>query len=331
MKTTTLSLDDRDEQAAYWAMRLDGSELSAADRARLDAWIAADPANRAALAEYCQLSADLEQQMPLLEGIRDETAETHTALHAARPSPWLRRPVLAGVVLTAAAAVALLFWTGPAPAQRNTLATAVAERRTLALADGSAIELNARTSLVIELGRDQRRARLETGEAFFAVAKDPGRPFVVETPAGAVRVTGTQFSVRTDATGALAVTVAEGSVEAAPTARPPVALVARQQFTADPAGSGTTRFLTPEALDDALAWRRGQAVFRAMPLGEALAHFARYHGRELSAAGAAADRKIGGTYRLDDLDGFLRDIQDAFPVRVETDARTGAVRVLPRD
>lgn len=330
MKTTNLSLDDRDEQAAYWAMRLDGSELTAADRARLDAWIAADPAHRAALAEYCQLSADLEQQMPLLEGIRDETAGTHTALHAARPSPWLRWPLWAGAVLTAAAAVALFFRPGPAPAERNTLATAVAERRSLALADGSSVELNARTSLAITLERDVRRVRLETGEAFFAVAKDPVRPFLVETPAGTVRVTGTQFSVRTDAGGTLAVTVAEGSVEAAPTARTPVALVSRQQFTADSAGGVTTRFLSPEALDDALAWRRGQAVFRALPLGEALAHFARYHGRELSATGAAADRKIGGTYRLDDLDGFLRDIQDAFPVRVETDVRTGAVRVSPR-
>ncbi len=331
MKITNHSFADRDEQAAYWAMRLDGSELTAADRARLDAWITADPAHRAALAGYCQLSADLEQQMPLLEGIRDETAETHTALHAAQPSPWLRRPLWAGVALTAAAAVALFFWPGPAPAERNTLATAVAERRSLALAEGSSVELNARTSLAITLERDVRRVRLETGEAFFAVAKDPVRPFVVETPAGTVRVTGTQFCVRTDANGMLAVTVAEGSVEATATSRPPVTLVERQQLTAGPAEGITTRFLTPEALDDALAWRRGQAVFRSLPLGEAMAHFARYHGRELSAAGPAADRKIGGTYRLDDLDGFLRDIQDAFPVRVETDARTGAVRVFPRD
>ena len=331
MKTTNLSLADRDEQAAYWAMRLDGSELTTADRARLDAWVAADPANRAALAEYCQLSADLEQRMPLLEGIRDETAETPTALHAARPSPWLRWPALAGVVLTAAAAVTLLFWVGDRPARPETLATAVAERRSLALADGSTVELNARTSLTVTLEREVRRVRLEDGEAFFAVAKDPGRPFVVETPAGEVRVTGTQFSVRADREGGLAVTVAEGSVQAVPIAGPAVPLVARQQFTTGPDQSPATLFLSPEALDDALAWRRGQAVFRAMPLGDALAHFARYHGRDLGAVGRAAEYKIGGTYRLDDLDGFLRDIQDAFAVRVQPDTQTGAVRVLPRD
>lgn len=331
MKTTTLSLADRDEQAAYWAMRLDGSELTAADRARLDAWIAADPANRAALAEYCQLSADLEQQMPLLEGIRDETAETPTAPHAARPSPWLRWPALAGAVLTAAAAVTLLFWVGDRPVHPETLATTVAERRSLALADGSTVELNARTSLTITMERDVRRVRLDNGEAFFAVAKDPDRPFVVETPAGEVRVTGTQFSVHADKEGNFAVTVAEGSVQAAPIAGPVVPLTARQQFTSGPDRSPATLLLSPEALDDAMAWRRGQAVFRAMPLGDALAHFARYHGRDLGAVGRAAEYKIGGTYRLDDLDGFLRDIQDAFPVRVQPDNRTGAVRVLTRD
>lgn len=331
MKTTNLPLADRDEQAAYWAMRLDGSELTTADRARLDAWIAADPANRAALAEYCQLSADLEQQMPLLEGIRDETAETHTALHAARPSPWLRWPALAGVVLTAAAAVTLFLWLGDRPARPDLLATAVAERRSLALADGSTVELNARTSLAITLERDVRRVRLENGEAFFAVAKDPGRPFVVETPVGDVRVTGTQFSVHTDKEGNFAVTVAEGSVQAVPGVGPAVSLVARQQFATGPDRGPATHFLSPEALDDALAWRRGQAVFRAMPLGDALAHFARYHGRDLGAVGRAAEYKIGGIYRLDDLDGFLRDIQDAFPVRVQPDTQTGAVRVLSRE
>src|SRR4051812_49449464 len=55
-----------DEQAATWAARLDGDVLEASERAALDAWLAESPAHRAALSQYCQLSADLEEQLPIL-------------------------------------------------------------------------------------------------------------------------------------------------------------------------------------------------------------------------------------------------------------------------
>ena len=55
-----------DEQAANWAARLDGDVLEADERAALDAWLAQEPSHRAALSGYCQLSADLEEQLPKL-------------------------------------------------------------------------------------------------------------------------------------------------------------------------------------------------------------------------------------------------------------------------
>ena len=63
-----------DEPAALWAATLDGSLMSATDRAALDEWLSAQPDHRALLSRYCQFSADLEQQMPLIEGIRDLSA-----------------------------------------------------------------------------------------------------------------------------------------------------------------------------------------------------------------------------------------------------------------
>jgi transmembrane sensor len=329
MKTTTLSLSARDEQAAYWAMRLDGSELSAADRAALDAWLAADPAHRAALAEYCQLSADLEQQMPLLEGIRDETAETPTALQAAQPSPWLRRPIWAGVVLTAAAAVALFFWLGAPPAQREILATASAEQRQLALADGTVVELNARTSLSFELARGERRVRLDEGEAFFSVAKDAARPFYVDTPHGAVRVTGTRFAVRTDKAGGFVVTVAEGSVQARGLKGPLTNVFAGDLFI-EVEGRPVTRRLGAQELADALAWREGRVVFHQVTLREVLAPFARYHGRELVVDDAVAGLRLGGSFKLGDLPAFLETLGEALPIRVEGDPASGPLRIVAR-
>ena len=128
-----------DEQAALWAARLDGSVLSAADRTTLDAWLAADPAHRAALSAYCQFSADLEQQLPLIEGIKEGPAENPIALKTAQPLPWLRRPLMAGAALSAAAAVALALWLGRTPTQFENIATPVGQRSALTLVDGTRV------------------------------------------------------------------------------------------------------------------------------------------------------------------------------------------------
>ena len=309
-----------EEQAALWAARLDGSVLSADQRIALDAWLAADPAHRVLVSQYCQFSADLEQQMPLLAGIRELSAEVQPSLATAQPHPWSRWPLMASVALTAAAAVALVFWLARPKSQFEALATPLAHRSALTLADGTRVELNARTSLQVEIDGAQRRVRLTAGEAFFAVHKDPARPFIVETPAGSVRVTGTQFNVRAQSPSAYEVTVTEGSVQARPGdadghAASPVALTAGDRFTAQ-AGIVSVQALSPAALDNDLAWRRGQTVFDGVPLREALARFARYHGREITVSPDAATLPIGGRFSLDDLDGFLAALPDVLPVKV---------------
>ena len=333
MKYSHLHSDPATEdQAALWAARLDGSVLSAADRATLSAWLDANPAHRALLSTYCQFSADLEQQLPLLEGIKESSTGTRTSLKTAQPFPWLRWPTLASVALTAAAAVGLAFWLAqPRVPQIENIATPVAQRQTITLSDGTSVELNARTNLRVELGARERRVRLADGEAFFSVSKDAARPFIVETPAGSVRVTGTKFNVRAEAASALEVTVTEGSVQVRPGASSsgrdasPVALTAGDKLTAGAAGI-TVRQLSATDLNDALAWRQGQIVFDGTPLREALARFARYHGRGITASSDTANLRVGGRYSLDDLDGFFAAIEDVLHVRVTRDL-SGTVRV----
>ena len=318
-----------DEQASLWAARLDGSVLSAADRTALDAWLAADPAHRAALSAYCQFSADLEQQLPLLEGIKDGPAGIPPALTTAQPRPWLRWPLMAGAALSAAAAVALVIWLVRPATQFENLATSVAQRSALTLADGTRVELNAQTSISVQLDGRERRVRLAAGQAFFSVQRDTARPFIVETPGGSVRVTGTQFDVRSEAAVPFEVTVLEGSVQAHPAgldggAAAPLALIAGDRL----AGGAVAR-LSDAALDQALAWRQGQIVFDGVPLREVVARFARYHGRGITAAAEVAELRVSARYSLDDLDGFFADLQLALPVHV-THHTNGTVLVSAR-
>jgi transmembrane sensor len=330
MNSSTMHLDpSAEDQAALWAARLDGSKLAPADQAALDAWLGGDPAHRALLSQYCQFSADLEQQLPAL--VASGALPRPEIVRRPPPGRWIMWG--AGAVLAAAAAVAVIFLAARRPTQSENLATPVALRRTLALADGSRVELNAQTSLQIDINRQGRHVRLAAGEAFFAVHKDAARPFVVETPAGSVRVTGTQFNVRSDAACNLEVTVAEGSVQAYPASaggQPvgPVALAAGQQLSVDPGGP-TVRALSSAALDDVLAWRQGQIVFDGVPLREAVSRFARYHGRGITTTPAAGALRLGGRYSLDDLDGFFATLEQSLPVHVSHNLN-GTVQVFLR-
>lgn len=320
-----------EEQAALWAARLDGSALSAADREELAAWIAANPAHRELLTAFCQFSVDLEQQLPSLTGIRDQIAEARVPRSNALPTPWLRRPRLAGVALAAAAALAFAFWLGRPPTQEESIATPAARRQSVALADGSVMELNARTSVAVAIDSGRRHVQLADGQAFFTVTPGANRPFVVETPAGSVRVTGTRFDVRCDGASELAVTVAEGTVVVRPgvAADSPVKLSPGDRLVLA-AGAVDVRHLTPAQLQNELAWREGQVVFEGEPLQAALGRFARYHGRAIRVAPGAADLRLGGRYSLDDLDGFFTALEEALPeVRVTRD-QSGAVEVVRR-
>lgn len=319
-----------DDQAALWAAKLDGSVLTADDRIALDHWIEANPAHRALLSSYCQFSADLEQQLPSITGIRDQAADAGTARATVQPSPWLRRSLLAGAALTAAAAVALTFWIRNASSQSQDFSTPAAHRQTLTLTDGTRVDLNAHTSLQVDISRSSRHVRLADGEAFFDVSRDPARPFIVETPHGSVRVLGTRFNVRTDDAAALEVTVADGSVQVR-TGTPgasPVPLAAGDTL-ASTGNTPSVRALSDDELADVLAWRQGQIVFAGTPLKEAVARFARYHGRGITASPAAGELRVGGRFSLDDLDGFLSALEQVLNVRISRDL-SGTIHVNAR-
>jgi len=311
------------EQASLWAARLECSELSAADRAELEGWLAGDSVRRELLSRYCTLSARLDFAIPELESAGALGSPSPAAPRSAGFGGW---KVALGTMALAAVAAGFI-WHGYASHRPETIAAANGERRSFTLSDGSKIELNANTSLLVENGRTERRVHLDSGEAFFVVSKDKSRPFIVETPAGSVRVTGTRFNVLSESASELVVTVEEGTVQVRPgqgadvTTPNPFVLTAGDRLSSEQAGTRLAALTTGE-VEDALAWRNGQIVCSGsgLPLSEVLARFAHYHGVRITTTAAASGKRLGGRFNLDDLDVFLTQLQQVLDVRVKHEA-----------
>jgi transmembrane sensor len=226
-----------------------------------------------------------------------------------------RRRVISGGATLVAVCLATLLWVVPYIRETSTILTLPAHRQSIALADGSRAELNARTSLQTDFRYGRRVVRLKSGEAFFSIAKDRTHPFLVETSAGTVRVTGTKFNVRLVGDGHVEVTLLEGSVQVKNAAADPLKISPGQQIYFINNGANL-RTLSASDLESAVAWRDGLIVLNGLTLAEAAKRLSLYHGREIAVASEVASLRPGGTYALDNLEGFLGAMEAALPIRI---------------
>ena len=258
--------------------------------------------------------------------------------------PRIRRVGRVGLFTAAAALVAVAvgiatFQLGLFSSTRYS--TPVGGMDDVTLADGSHVTLNTDTRIRVSLTDGERRIQLERGEAFFEVAKDKSRPFVVYAGDKRVMAVGTKFSVRREAND-VQVVVLEGRVNLLASAEQ--ALIATNSLagTLTQAGPGAGTAIPPPTSLDAgaiartsnsevlvrpdavaeaeklLSWRRGYLYFDNMSLADAVAEFNRYNTRQIVIADPSiADLRIGGNFRANNIDAFLDLMQNGFPIAVE--------------
>lgn len=307
--------DAADEAAARWAALLDAGALDDATAADLARWRAEDPRHGALLEGYLALLGRIAARVSiaiavgtLKPGMRAPVASAERRVIRMSPVYFLR--LAATTAVAASLAMAALWWVRR-PVE---FATTTGGRQVALLEDGTRVDLNARTALAVRMHRDLREASLSDGEVFFAVAKDRQRPFVVDTPQGRVRVTGTAFNLRMLGSQ-LDVVVVEGSVEVGLRDTAVQNLRANDQLSINEKGVRRRR-LTAEQVQDTVAWREGRVVLKDEPLSAAVARFSRYHNVEVEVADEVSHLELGGSFRLDQLDDFLRDIEVVLPVHV---------------
>ena len=298
--TDKLPPDDAiSHQASRWFALSQGGSPTQAERAALAAWLAADPRHRAAYGELEQLWAI--------------TAQLHPAQPAAAPALSRRRFVGLGIaasVVAVTAGTSALWLSGTRLAMAD-IRTAVGERRTATLADGSTVDMAGNTALNVDFAAGRRSVELLQGEAYFNVVPSTGGEFEVTTPYGQI----------TAAEGEFCLSCERASVLLAVSRKTASVVAANQHLDL---GEGLSlRFSQGHAgpiqhaeLEQILAWRSGRLVFFDTPLRTVTEQLQRWRpGRIFVMDEQLAARRVSLILNLERPDQLIDALTSALSVR----------------
>jgi len=344
------STEKIEEQAAEWLVRRDGADWCANDEARLHAWLDESGAHAVA---FIRLEAAWEQarrlkalgpglpagvvpppgqwqvspffdQASQTQGSPERTPEKFSSDEIRNSGPRRRTARRFGIAASILIALGAGGYFLAERLQGELYVTPLGGVAAVPIADGSRITLNTASEVRVALSPSERRVELKRGEAFFEVAKDPSRPFVVEAGSKRVVAVGTKFSVRRDG-GEVEVVVTEGVVrlESAGSTRSnetELASTRVESLTPGKIARANAEGLLVERrelvdLQEKLAWRAGYVVFNETALADAVAEFNRYNAEKLVIDDpAVAAYRVSGKFRSTSFESFVRLLETAFPI-----------------
>lgn len=322
-----------EEEAASWHERLTGTTC-ADTRSAFESWRDAHPANAEAFERVDAAHARVKRlgDAPEILALRQETL---TRLVMPEPRGRLQMAVAASLLAVVIAPLSILAWGGlDFPSAISTFASAeveeslhhtgAGERLTVSLTDGSTAILNTHSKLRVAFSGRERRLVVESGQIFFAVAKDRVRPFVVLAGDRAVTAHGTAFDVRMKP-DAVQVALLEGSVTVAArgaAAADPVRLKPNEVLTA----SGAAIMVRAADVERLTSWRDGFILFEDEPVSEAVAEINRYTARPIVLADEQVGQvRISGAFRVGESSAFLEAMEIGFNAQVVERSRDRVV------
>lgn len=337
MKPTVPHENDIDairEEAARWLIDLQSPDCRDFDG--LNAWLDRSPEHRRVW-EETRLMWQALGAAPLhykrISAPRSPTADkaSPSSPHARKKAikGFARRMLVGGITSALLCFAALLVVPRLAIEWQADYLTTTAETRSIALEDGSTVQLGASSAIRTDFSGGYRRVTLLEGEAFFDVAHDEARPFIVDASEVRIEVLGTAFDVRlgegqTDiglARGSIRASVHSGKTTATQTLSAGNLLIVDRQ---------TGKMSVDQvSADDIGVWRAGRLLVANSTIGEVVAEIQRYHPAWILMPdrGLAASR-VTGVYDLSEPDKALRALVSAHGGKVRD--ISSAIRMITR-
>ncbi|WP_411820052.1 FecR domain-containing protein [Hyphococcus formosus] len=321
---------EMDAAAAAWYARLDGDDVTAEDRAAFGQWIAESEHHKAAFERV----ATLWDGFGVLKELED-IALSAEECEPSKPPLITRRKIVAmaaSIVMVVGVGVISMLYTSFTPER---YATGVGEQKTIRLKDGSEVQLNTDTQILVKIDDKARHITLERGEAHFEVATDPQRPFSVFAGKGVFTAVGTAYTVRLRPGAEVEVTVSEGRIAMAAeralaqvTETTETTKIKDQHLLGTALDAGQNAVFTdkvesivsiePNVLTRKASWRLGLLTYQGEPLSEVVADVSRYTDINIEISDAAIQSlPVGGTFRVGEIDAMFDALEVTFGLQIE--------------
>ncbi|WP_340264112.1 FecR family protein [Sphingobium mellinum] len=272
-----------DERALAWVIATRDPDFADWDAFTL--WLEADPAHASAYDALMAADVDLPAIIPA-NPVAIPSPANDAGDRRRRPMRWIGGGVLAAA-LVAAVSIGL-----PDRTDIYSVATRPGETRSIALDDGTRIDMNGGTALRLDR-KNSRFAALDGGEAAFTVHHDARNPFRVTVGDALVEDAGTVFNIVHTAS-ATRIDVSEGKVIYNP-GREAIALPAGRALSQD-AGGLRVMDIAPPAV---ASWRQGRLTYDNASVSQISSDIARSLGVRITATPRARAMHFTGTIRLE--------------------------------
>jgi transmembrane sensor len=343
-----------EDRATELLLKREGNEWGPADEGELSQWLEASTANRVAFLRAEAAWEGMGRLKALGAGLPRRVVPTPDALEAiqlgtageeppAKSAPASRRAMARRHRAAIGIAASILVASGLLLASYHQwfagehYATAVGATASLPLEDGSRITLNTDSKVRVVFSERQRHIDLSQGEAFFEVAHDGHRPFVVQAGNRRIIAVGTQFSVRREGDEVQVVVtegrvrVDSGDVQSAEASQPDTVSTSPAPARVLLAAGGVARARKGDVVvknhplaeaEELIGWRSGDIYFRETRLADAVAEFNRYNARQIVIRDpSVATMQLTGKFRATNSDAFVSLLERTYGIEVErTDA-----------
>ena len=319
-------------EAAEWVLTMNEGSLSDDTLAQWRHWIDSSAEHRQVYEKMSKLwnvADGLESGAALAEGMLDgEPGADNSAgnIVQLRRKP-LTRWLYQGMAVAAVAVFSVYLLMAPEPpvpaaslTGPSGMQTAYGEHAQFTLTDGSVVELAADSHVKLFYTASERRIQLVKGEAFFEVAKNPDKPFIVEAGGGRYRALGTVFNVEIIPDQSI-LTVVKGVVQAKAN-NSSVAyngsnyprLTAGESVAVSSAGIiGEVVEIDPNMTVD---WRNGRLTFVDKSLDRVFDRINRYRELPILVDPELKDLRYTGSVQQDSIDTLLDVLPEVFPVTI---------------
>lgn len=328
----TRNQDTVEKTAAYWVMRLSSSGCGPADRAAFEAWRSRHSSHAQAFERTERSLAFVGRHLEhpaignLIDKVMAETAPVKT--------PFWQSWAAASVAVVCVVVLIMSSSLQQRVVREDAVKiydTAVGERSTITLADGSTVTLNTNSRIEVDFNPARRGINLVRGQALFEVAKNSSWPFVVEAGNQRITALGTAFDVRIE-TEKIKVSLIEGrvAVDKFVTGRTGpeqpvipenrIELVEGEQLVT----SATLATIVEKInLEELMGWREGRIVFRDTRLGAAIAEVNRYNKDQLrlSEDPRLQAIRISGVFKTGQIAPFISAMQTMHSVEAHHTAK----------